>query len=386
MFSVWSSSLGRSVGFAALALLVSATCAAVGLLLTLPSAPPSALAWRLPLLLAALALGGTLHVDGPVAGHVSALASRGLLGPPDASGSPTRHLTITAMPLTLTVITAIVVGWSLRGADRLGPLVATVAGCFAVLGLLLAVAARTSLPSGTLAPGLVATPIGAAVLGGCSAAVAVLIRRSGQLAAALRIGLIAATGLLAVGVLALLVVALANPNLGAIDALLVGGPMPPGLTATLGLLLAPALIGDVALLGLGVPLHFSGALGGFSLSGTATLLDAARSVPVLAFAPVLALATLLTAGIVAARRDPRVGTLATAGAFGVLGLVVYGLGRFGVDPRPAGGERAMVAAPLWAAVLVPAAWGAALGTAAPRLAALFAQRPLADPVVDRPRS
>jgi hypothetical protein len=107
---------------------------------------------------------------------------------------------------------------------------------------------------------------------------------------------------------------------------------------------------------------------------------------VLAFAPIVALGTLVAVVLVVAGRDSRVGPLTTAGAFGVLGLLVYGLGRLGLEPRPAGGERVLVAQPLWAALVVPAVWGAALGTVAPRLVARFADRPMAAPVVDRGRS
>jgi hypothetical protein len=353
-----------------LVLLVSSACAAGAVLLALPTQVAAPLAWRLPLLLAALALGGRLRVDGPLAGQVSALGSGGLLGPPQATDSLTRTLSISAMPLGLTVLVAVAIGLTVRRAQpRDVPRVAaSLAGGFAVAGLLLAVAGRTVLPTGTVQAGLVATPVGGALVAGIAA-----LAGHPRLAPVTRIAWNCARGLLAVG-LPVLLLAVVLSDLGVVAAVLLGGPLPAGLALVLAALFAPALIWDAAALGLGVPIQLSGALGGFTLHRSSTLLDAAHSLPLAAFLPVLSAATLLTAAVLTYRRHPGNGSLRRhAGALGCLGLLMYASARFGLHPQPAGGDRASVA-PSWLAAVLPFGWGALLGVLVPRISALFGDR------------
>lgn len=376
-----------------LTLLISSAGATLALLLALPAHVPSALAWRLPLLLAAAALGGRLHIDGPLAGHISALGPHGLLGPPQSADSLTRHLTVTAMPLALSVLTVAAVVVAARGGDRRAAgrradtvrLVGVLAGGFAVIGLLLAVVGRVELVDGTVRAGLVATPVGAAVVAALAAA-AVALADFPRIAAALRAAGCCGIALLAVGLPVLVLVALVS-DLGVVSALLYGGRLPAGLALTLALLLAPTVIWDAAALGLGVPVRLSGRLDGFGLHRSVTVLDAAGSVPLAAFLPIGAAAILLIAAVVVHRRWPGPGVLAGyVGGLGCLGVLMYVAGRLGLHSTPAGGDRAsLLPAAAWALVL-PFVWGAALGLLAPRVAGLFEARPVVRTAVDRVRS
>ena len=348
MSRVWDRYGCRGLIAGTITLLLTSFVAAGVLLLTLPVRPAGA--WHLPLLLAAAALGGRIHVDGPAAGHVSALGPGGLLGPAQAPDDLARHLAITAMPLTLTVLTALAIGFALRRAG-VAAVGWTVAG-FAAVGLLVALAART----GAVSAGPVSTAVGAAAVAAVSGILALLLDHP-----AVRAGLAAAVGLLALGTPVLVVAALVE-RLGTVGTLLVGGQVSAGLAVTLAVLLAPALIWDVAALSLGVPQRLSGGLAGFHLDHEVTLIGAAHGMPLLVFAPVLTVAALLG---VAARSRARARDYAIG--LGVLGLLMYGAARFAVTPTGQAGERLAVAAPLVASVALPVVWGVVLGVVAPRL-------------------
>jgi hypothetical protein len=258
-------------------------------------------------------------------------------------------------------------------------------GGFAGIGLLLAVAGRVDLADGTVRAGLIATPVGAAVIAALAAAAVALTGRP-PFAAALRAAGACGISLLAVGLPVLVLVALIS-DLGVVSALLYGGRLPAGLTLTLAVLLAPTLIWDAAALGLGVPVRLSGRLDGFGLHRSVTVLDAASSVPLTAFLPIGAAAVLLTAAVVAHRRRPGPGALAGyVGGLGGLGVLMYAAGRLGLQSTPVGGDRAsLLPAAAWALVL-PFVWGAALGLLAPRVAGLFEVRPVVRTAPDRVRS
>jgi len=385
---VWGSGTVRGLVAGLLMLLGASTVAALGLLAALPGHLAGSVAWRLPLLLAAAALGGRVHVDGPIAGHISALGSGGLLGPPRGSDDLTRHLTITAMPVTLTVLTAVAIGLASRratGRTSIARTATLTGGGFAIVGLLVALSSRATVSGGSVRAGLVATPVGGAILAAASVALAGAAGSTAHptIAAAVRAAADYGRGLLAVGVPVLVIVA-AFAGVGLVGTLLVGGSLPAGLALTLGLLLAPALIAAGAALGLGMPVDMSGRLAGIQLEGTLTLFDAARAVPLLAFLPVLAAGVLLAVATRSALRGRAGGVSAQLIALGGAGVVMYAVARLGLTPSPSGGERVAVAPVWWAALGIPLAAGGLLGLLAPRVATLFAA-PRPDLAIDRSR-
>jgi len=138
------------------------------------------------------------------------------------------------------------------------------------------------------------------------------------------------------------------------EIILVLGPVPRPLGATVGVLVAPVVGWDAASLGLGVPLHVSGDVLNFHVDNHLTTLGAARSIPLLAFLPVLA-AGVLVGGTALARR-----TRLAATVLGMVGLsMLMRLASTASFDRevPGARERAAVEPALLAALLVPVGWG-----------------------------
>jgi len=360
----WAAGLGT--------LVVASLLAGVGLLVALPHRPPSGLAHRLPVLLAAAAFGGRAHLTGPVAGHVSVLGAGGLLGQPSGTGGPTHQLTITFMPVTITLLCALALGFAVRRAGGVDPAAAaTVVAGFAAAGFALAWASRADVPGGTVRAGLVATPVGAAAL---AALTIVVVRFAGSphpvAVAACGTAASLTQIVLLIGIPAIVVVS-AFWGFGVIGTLLVGGPLPTGLALTLLLLLAPAVLWEVIGLGLGVPIHASGRVLGIGVDRTLTVVGLAHDLPLLAFLPVLAAAVLLVAAVRAVRPGNRAGLLV---AFGGIGLLTYCCGRVGLVPDWPGGERVGLAPVWWPALLLPLLWALVLGVVAPWVARLVGDR------------
>jgi hypothetical protein len=353
-------------------LLVASLVAGVGLLAVLPDRPPSALAHRLPLLLAAAAFGGRVDLTGSVAGHISVLNSGGLLGQPAGTGGPSHQLTIIFMPVTITLLCAVALGFAIRrvgGLDRV-PAALVIVG-FAVAGFAIAWAGRAELAGGTVRAGLVLTPIGAAALAALTILATWFLGSPHPVAvAAGRAAGSVAKVLLLVGIPAIVIVA-AFWGFGVIGTLLVGGPLPTGLALTLLLLLAPAVLWEVVGLGLGMPFHASGRVLGIEVDRTLTVVGLAHGLPLLAFLPVAAAAILLVATTRAARPSNLAGLLI---AFGGIGLLVYGCGRVGLVPDWPGGERVGLDPVWWAALALPLLWALVLGALAPRVAGLVGDR------------
>jgi hypothetical protein len=226
-------------------------------------------------------------------------------------------------------------------------------------------------PGGTVRAGLVVTPIGAAALAAITIVVTAFVGSPHPVAvAACRAAGSVARIVLLVGIPAIVVVS-AFWGFGVIGTLLVGGPLPTGLALTLLLLLAPAVLWEVVGLGLGMPIHASGRVLGIEVDRTLTVVGLAHGVPLLAFLPVAAAATLLIAATRAVRPSNLAGLLV---AFGGIGLLVCGCGRVGLVPNWPGGERVGLAPVWWAALVLPLLWALVLGALAPRVAGLVGDR------------
>lgn len=351
-----------------LALLVISALATVALVLTMPAGPPDAVAWMLPLLVAAMALGGGLVVDGPVAGQISMLGEDGLFGAPSG---PTAdgQLSVHAVPLTLTLLVAIVIVAVAR--RRLGDLdltdrllgTATAATVLAVLGLVVAALARADVDGNSIHSGLGMAALGGAVTGALG----------GWIGFGPRGGLRQLVGRALIVVFAAVPVAaavVAVTDLGIAQTLLFGSDKSTGLRAVLAVLLGPGLVCVALALGLNVGVSVEGSVFGFGRTRTYGLLDAINGLPIAGLLPAASLAALLLLTFGSLSRSRGVASVPVyTGCFAVLGMLLWGATSVEVSNSYAGTVMESGHVEMrWSIIAVAAAAGAVIAVVAPFLA------------------
>lgn len=357
----WAAFLG------VLALLIISVLATVAVLLTMPTRPPDAVAWMLPLLVAAMSLGGGLVIDGPVAGQISMLGEGGLFGAPSGSAAD-GQLTVYAIPLTLTLLLAVAVAAVARRRDDdlelsdrlLGT--ATAATVLAVLGLVLAAVARVTVDGTAVHSGLGTATLGGAVAGAIGGWIG-FGRRGGlrQLVSRALVVVFAAVPVAAAVV--------AVTDLGIAQTLLFGSDEATGLRAVLGVLLGPGMIGVALAVGTNVGVSVEGSVFGFGRTRTYGLLDAIDALPIAGLLPAASLAALLLLLFASTGRSRGLASVPTyVGCFVVVGVLLWATTRLDVSNSYSG--RVMESGQVelrWSIIAVAAIAGAVIAVASPWL-------------------
>ncbi|MGI8870755.1 MAG: hypothetical protein ACR2F6_18420 [Mycobacteriales bacterium] len=291
-------------------LLVVSLLTGVALGAALPTEPSTALRIRLPLWLAAAALGGGLQVVGPGAGRVSMLNDGGLIGPPQGlSAVGSERFRLDVIPLPLTLVTMLAIGLVLRRmipADRVTVRVIAgsaliVAAVLAAAGLVLAFAADYAAVDAGVHPGRVVTPVGAATVGIAATLAAHVPRlpavRRGPFGPALRAAGVVGSAVALLGMLAAALVG-AFGRLGIVDTLVSNHHASGAAKALLGALLGPAAGFDAVLVGAGAPLHIAGHAFGFAEARTWLLPEAVDRRPLSIFLPLGTALVVIIGGVV----------------------------------------------------------------------------------------
>jgi hypothetical protein len=167
---------------------------------------------------------------------------------------------------------------------------------------------------------------------------------------------------------------------GLLGTLLVGQPPSFGLCVALALVCAPVFGWYGLSLALGVPTAVSGNALHLSAHRTVTIDTAARAAPLLAFAPVVAAAVVLTLAALGGRRGA-LGHARSRGwwarwiamhavGFAVVGLVMRSVSVVGMQRvvSAAPDEVGSLAPVLWASAVVPALWGVIIAVVLPQRA------------------
>lgn len=304
-----------AVGAGAVVLLLSSLLATVAILAVLPATVDPALRWRLPLLLAGAALGGRWRIEGDLAGQVSPFNDGGLFGPPRAPGDGAGHLVITATPTSLSALSAIavalVVHRGLRGRrlcprEWVGAVFGVAAGT-AGLGAVVATVGRTGVSTGTVrVPLLWAAAVGAG-LGLLAAAAGGWSRVADLWPTAYRAF---GPGLRTLGAFAGLTCAAAVPigltvavaeRSSLLGIITVGHPLSPQAAAILAVLVVPTLAFHGIGLVLGSTVRADGVALNLHAGRTVTLATLIHLQPLAAFGPLLGVALLTVATLIASR-------------------------------------------------------------------------------------